>query len=90
MSATAPIDVPQQQRTADEQIEAFQTFRRAGEALAKDHDRAGLHLKAAALRGALVVLGNQVVEEVRLAEPGYQAAIVALSEISDGRPLGFR
>ncbi len=89
MAANAPPHVSQQ-RTADEQIEAFRAFRLAGEALAKDHDRAGLHLKAAALRGALVVLGNQTVEEVRLGEPGYQAAIVALSEISDGRPLGFR
>jgi hypothetical protein len=89
MSANAPTDV-QPERPADEQLAAFRDFRRAGEALAADHDRAGLHLKAAALRGALVVLGNQTVEEVRLAEPGYQATIVALSEISDGRFPRFR
>ncbi len=89
MSATAPSDGPQQ-RTADEQHAAFEAFRLAGEALARDHERAGLHLKAQALRGALVILGNQPIEGDRLHEPGYSTAIVALSEVCAGRVPRFR
>lgn len=60
-------------------------FRDAGERLADGFARSGLHVKAATLRGALVILANQTVEDRLLAIPGYRAAIVALDAIVDGR-----
>ena len=67
---------------SDEQLQHFEDFRRAGEAVADDHERDGLAVKAAALRGALVILGNQVIESARLNEPGYSEALIALYEIT--------
>lgn len=62
----------------------LQEFRDAGEALAESFDRAGLAVKASAVRGALVILANQTIDAKRLAEPPYSAAILALHEITQG------
>jgi hypothetical protein len=66
---------------ADRTLRLYREFREAGEALADDLARAGLPVKAAVLRGSLVILANATIDEGRLAEPGYTEALVALHEV---------
>jgi len=67
---------------ADRTLRLYREFREAGEALADDYARSGFPVKAAVLRGSLVILANATINEGRLAEPGYIEALVALYEIA--------